>query len=218
MGATLRVACRQSQAVGWRRKAPAELPRRRGMKGAGQVVRASEVIARQEAEGRRPSPPRSAGSTVIDVEERPIIEELRVLGVDTFGVHHLRDKADQHPGMREVLFKHLELNYSEYVRSRMASALGGRKIARGEFDRLVSLYRSETSERVQGQFADAVSRAGAKYLDDVIELIKDESLGRSRVLLVSALTRSRQARAKETLRSLRYDPDLEAELSHRIKD
>jgi len=91
-------------------------------------------------------------------------------------------------------------------------------IGRAEFDRLVSSYLSEKSEGVKVQFADAVSRAGAKHLDDIVELINDDSLGASRVLLVGALTRSRQARAKETLRSLRHDPDLEAELAHRLTD
>lgn len=139
------------------------------------------------------------------------------MGVDAYGVHHLAGEADKHPGMREVLFDHLSRDYSEYVRSRMAAALGGPKITDDEFDRLVTAYRSERSDRVRQQFADAVSKSGPKHLDTVLELIRDTSLGTSRVLLVKALTRSKKPEARETLEELRDDPDLKPEIGRRLK-
>ncbi len=180
-------------------------------------MKASDLIAELKATGNYSEPPLPPGSTEIDEDERPVIEELRALGVDIYGVHHLQGKADQHPGMRDVLFDHLQRDYDDNVRAPMAAALGGTKMSNSDFGRLVAAYRAESSNRVRQQFASAVTQAAGGRLDQVIELIRDRELGNSRVLLVSALRRSRKPEARETLESLRSDPDLAVEIARRLK-
>jgi hypothetical protein len=180
-------------------------------------MKASDLIAELKAAGRYHEPPPPPGSTQIDDDERPVIEELRALGVDTYGVHHLQRKADQHPGMRDVLFDHLQRAYPDNVRAPMAAALGGKKLSDTDFARLVAAYRAENSEQVRQQFASAVTQSAAGRLDQVIKLIWDRNLGGSRVLLVQALRRSRKPEAREALESLRSDPDLEVEIARRLK-
>jgi len=180
-------------------------------------MKASDLIAELKAAGNYSEPPPPPGSTEIDDDERPVIEELRALGVDVYGVHHLQGKADQHPGMRDVLFDHLERDYPDNVRAQMAAALGGTKMSTADFGRLVAAYRTESSNQVRQQFASAVTQSAGGRLDQVIELIRDRELGNSRVLLVSALRRSRKPEARETLESLRSDPDLEVEIARRLK-
>ncbi|GAB3603377.1 hypothetical protein [Microbacterium aureliae] len=178
---------------------------------------ASELIEQMKKAGTHPEPPPPPGTTPTADDECPIIEDLRAIGVDTNGVHHLHGKADQHPGMRDILFEHLGRDYSEYIRSRMAAALGGKKASDAEFARLVAASRAETSDRVRQQFAAAIDQSAGGRIDEVIELIGDPSLGRSRVLLISALRRSRRPEAKQALESLRSDPILEAEIRRRLK-
>ena len=180
-------------------------------------MKASELIAEMKAADRDRGSPSPPGTNEIDDAERPVIEDLRALGVDTYGVHHLQGMADHHPGMRAVLFDHLERDNTEYVRSRMAAALGGTKMTDDEFDRLVAAYRGESSVRVRQQFAAAVAQSAGGRLPEVIELIRDPSLGDSRVQLIRALRRSRRPEARQTLESLRSDPDLKVEIARRLK-
>lgn len=160
--------------------------------------------------------PRPAGSSDVDEEERPIVDDLRTVGVDVTGVHQIRDKADAHPGMREVLLDHLSRDYSDNIRAAMAAALGGKKVG-DLFPRLAELYRGEKVGHVKEQYADAIARSGPDHLPDVMDLISDPSLGRSRVQLVKALTKSKKPEARATLESLRDDPDLKVEIGRRLK-
>ena len=125
-------------------------------------MKASDLIAEQRAAGTYQEPV-VGGFTDIEEDERPIVEELRALGVDTYGVHQLDGKGiDRIPGARAVLFEHLGRHDSEYIRSRLAANLGGPGMTDAEFEQLVAAYRSELSPRVQQQFAHAVSRCGPK--------------------------------------------------------
>ena len=179
-------------------------------------MKASDLIKTMKAADTSHEPPPPPGSMQIKDDERAVVEDLRALGADTYGVHRLRGLADQHPGVRDVLFDHLQRENTEYVRSRMAAALGGRKMTDADFGRRVAAYRAERSDRVRQQFAAAIAQSAGGRIDEVIELIRDPGLGPSRVLLVSALRRSRQPQARETLESLRSDPDLHAEIARRL--
>ena len=108
-----------------------------------------------------PSAVRPAGSTEIDEDERPVIEALREIGVDTYGVHRLRDLADRHPGMREILLEHLQRDYPDNVRAALAAALGGPTMG-DLFPVVVERYRAERSWQVKDQLADAISRSGPR--------------------------------------------------------
>jgi hypothetical protein len=54
-------------------------------------------------------------------------------------------------------------------------------------------------------------------LPALIELVADPTLGQSRLLLISKLSRSRQPEARAVLEKLRDDPDLYKEISYRLK-
>lgn len=182
----------------------------------GSDMKASDLVEEMKRAGKHVEP-KPAGGKTIDERHRPVVEELRDLGLDVYSVHDTRDKADLYPGMREVLLRHLERDYPTNIRARMASSLAGKKMG-DLWPEVVKRYRAEPDGYVKDQFADALARSsGGKHLDDIIELISDPNLGSSRVMLVQALTRSRQPRATATLESLRDDPDLTIEINHRLR-
>jgi hypothetical protein len=50
-------------------------------------------------------------------------------------------------------------------------------------------------------------------IDELIELVKDPSNGRARVLLLRGLRRSKQPQAKQAIEAVAFDPDLAVEIA-----
>ena len=74
---------------------------------------------------------------------------------------------------------------------------------------LVAAYRNEQEERPKQGFAAALAVvAGTGYLDELIALARDPSLGTSRVVLLGALERSKESKATAALMALGTDPEL----------
>jgi hypothetical protein len=82
---------------------------------------------------------------------------------------------------------------------------------------LVSQFRDETEKRVKDGLACAIAEtADAEVLGEVIDLVRDRQ-NSSRVLLLRALERSRDSRARATLMELGTDPELQAEIQDILK-
>lgn len=105
------------------------------------------------------------------------------------------------------------------VREGIARALGVPE-AKFAWEQLVRLYREEKDESARAGLAVAVANiavAHKELVEQVIPLAKDTSLGSSRLLLLIALERSPDPRARATLMELGTDPDLKEEIQVVLK-
>jgi hypothetical protein len=157
-----------------------------------------EQRSRREAEYRR--------------AEAPLVDELRASGFDVQSAWDLVNTPGSYPQAVPVLLEHLRRPYPAPVREGIARALAVPE-ARSGWAVLTQLYRDEPEERVRDGLAVAIA-AGATddVIGDVIALACDARHGSSRVLLLRALERSADPRARAALMGLGTDPDLAKEI------
>ncbi|PKM14188.1 MAG: hypothetical protein CVV12_15295 [Gammaproteobacteria bacterium HGW-Gammaproteobacteria-2] len=137
--------------------------------------------------------------------EQPLVDELRAAGFDVESAWELfnrkepwnkKERVKPYPEALLILLNHLERPYPDRVREGIARALA---VGRGTKDGLavaISLIAQENDE----------------LLEEVIALAKDRLHGESRVLLLGALERSSDPRAKAALMELGTDPELKLEV------
>lgn len=150
--------------------------------------------------------------------EKPLLEELRRAGVGVDSTWDLVNTSDPYPEALPILLEHLRRDYPDRVREGMARALAVQP-AGYAWDELVSLYRQEP-DGTDAKDGLAVAVSGAfpsERFDDLIELAKDREQGRSRILLLRAISRLRRPEATAALRELASDPDLEVEATHLLR-
>ena len=83
---------------------------------------------------------------------------------------------------------------------------------------LKRLYRDEPDHDVKDGLAAAIAGvANDDLIGEVIDLARDTSLGAGRLLLLSALERSKDPRARAALQDLATDPDLTLEIQDIFK-
>jgi hypothetical protein len=153
------------------------------------------------------------------IAEEPLLADLRQVGIDVDSVWLLY-KQHPYPSAIRVLLDHIERSYAPEIREGIARALAVPEAA-WAWDRLRAfLYREPAGQRRNVKFALAlavVDAAPKGSIDKMLELIRDSSLGSSRVAFVRPLMRSRDPRAAETLEQLRTDPDLTKEVQFRLE-
>ena len=144
--------------------------------------------------------------------EAPLIEELRAVGVHVGSVWDLVNTRDSYPKAVPILLASLHRAYPAPVREGIARALAVPE-AKLHWEMLKRLYRDEPGGRVKDGLAVAVAAtADDDVIGDVITLLRDTHLGPSRLLLLSALERSADPRARSTLMELGTDPELSREI------
>lgn len=158
-----------------------------------------EERAAQEAEYRR--------------AEVPLVAELRAAGFDIQSAWDLVNSPGSYPAAIPILLAHLPRPYPAAVREGIARALAVRDTKALGWQILTQSYVEEREIRVKDGLAAAVAAvADSEVLDDVVALARDTENGPSRVLLLSALGRSKESRAREALLGLESDPELTAEV------
>ena len=145
--------------------------------------------------------------------EAPLVQALAEVGLDVTSVWDLVNRTTRYyPEAVSVLLDHLQRPYPDAIREGIARALTVAD-ARSHWDTLTKLYREEQGRRTKDGLAVAIGGiATDEVLEDVIELAKDTRHGASRVLLLLALERSKDARAQQALMELGTDPELEKEI------
>lgn len=144
--------------------------------------------------------------------EKPLVEELRVAGFAVDSIWDLVNTAAPYVEALPILFAHLQRPYPGPVREGIARALGVPE-ARIGWDLLTRLFREERDRGAKDGLAVAIAAAADDtVVDDVIDFARDLDHGPSRLLLLSALERSRDPRARATLSDLAKDPDLTKEI------
>jgi hypothetical protein len=164
-----------------------------------------EEIDKRVAENRRAETPLVAELQAAGVQVRP--------GVLVETVWDLVNTASPYPEALPILLAHLPRPYPAAVQEGIARALAVPATRALGWEVLTRLYREEPVARVKAGLAAAIAAASAnEVLEDVLALVRDRRHGESRVLLLSALRRSRDPRAAAALVELADDPDLTKEI------
>ena len=144
--------------------------------------------------------------------EAALVEDLRAAGYQVQSVWDLVNTPGSYPRAVPILLAHLPRPYPGPVREGIARALAVPE-ARVGWDVLTRLYREERDKRAKDGLAVAIAAvADDAVIDDLITLTRDARHGPSRLLLLSALERSADGRARIALMDLRTDPEVEKEI------
>ena len=144
--------------------------------------------------------------------EAPLVDELRAAGYQVESAWDLVNTPGSYPKAVPILLAHLPRPYPAAVREGIARALAVREASCG-WEVLTRLYRDEHEVRAKDGLAVAIAAAANdELIGDVIALARDTSQGPSRLLLLGALERSADRRARAALMALGTDPDLTTEI------
>jgi len=144
--------------------------------------------------------------------EEPLVAELRRVGLVIESVWDLVNTTAPYPKALPILLEHLPRAYPGAVREGIARALAVPE-ARSGWNVLTQLYGDEQDKRVKDGLAVAIAgAANDELIGDVMALARDSRHGPSRLLLLRALERSDDPRARAALMDLGTDPDLQKEI------
>ena len=148
--------------------------------------------------------------------EEPLVADLRAVGFTVKSAWDLVNTTTPYPAALPILLKHLQLSYPAAVREGMARALAVPDAKFG-WSILLKLYDQEAEKRVKDGLSCALAAASDDdVIGDVIARARDPR-NAGRVLLLSALERSQDPRARATLMALGTDPDVYKEVEVILK-
>jgi|SRR5699024_1106357 len=164
-------------------------------------------VAKREREEKE----RNAREAEHRAAERPLVEELRAAGYKVDSAWDFVNTKDAYPKALPILLNHLGRAYPAPVREGIARAMAVPQ-SRFAWHDLLRHYRNEKSDRVKDGLAVAIAAAAhSGVLDELIALAKDQKHGTSRLLLLRALARFTDSKARAALMELGADPDLSEE-------
>jgi hypothetical protein len=149
------------------------------------------------------------------IEEAPIVEALREVGVNVESPWDLVNTGAPYPAAIPVLLEHFTRPYSTRAREGIARALAVPEAA-WAWDVLVTWFRNEPTAEPSGVKYALGCALSAAATDDVVEklidLVRDTSLGGDRTALLPALARSERPKARAALEALRTDSQLSRQI------
>jgi hypothetical protein len=149
--------------------------------------------------------------------EAPLVEELRKAGVPIGSVWELVNSANTYAQSFPILLDHLQRPYPDSVREGIARAMAV-PAAKFAWPLLITLFGQEQQRRAKDGLAVAISNiADDETLDELIAMARDVRHGESRLLLLSALERSRLPQARKALMELGGDPTLQKEVQRILR-
>ncbi len=159
----------------------------------------------------------AARTAVYRAEQAEMLAELRKVGIDIQLVSDLVNTSTNYGQAIPILVKHLPRPYSEATREGIARALAVPE-ARAWWSILLDEYRSAPATRgrasvKEGLAAALAATASDEVIGDLVAVATDPSQGETRVLLLSALRRSKEVEAKRALRELATDPVCAGEIA-----
>lgn len=164
---------------------------------------------------------RDQRSALWKIEQEPMLADLRQVGCSLNSVWDLVNTANKYTEAIPVLLKHLVRPYSDRIREGIARSLAVRE-ARYAWPLLVAEYRKAPmgvgEEGVKlgvknGLACALAATATDEVMGEMVMLAKDRSHGESRLLLLSALKKSKTDVAKRALTMLASDPALAKEIA-----
>lgn len=162
-------------------------------------AREDEARLRREAEYR--------------IAEAQLVDELRAAGFQVQSAWDLVNTPGSYSKAVPILLAHLPKPYPAAVREGIARALAVPDTKASGWNLLTRLYVDEPEARVRSGLAAAIAAAADdEVIGEVIALARDARQGSSRLLLLSALERSADPRARAALMDLGTDPELKKEI------
>lgn len=151
------------------------------------------------------------------IAEVPLVEALRDVGVNVGSAWDMHKAEGAFGAALPVLIEHLRRPYPSRVRQGIARSLTV-PAARPAWAEIVDLYVQESDLAVKDALAGVISvLAEADKISDVIALSRDRRHGASRMLLLHALDRSKDPKARATLMELGTDSDLRKEANFLLR-
>lgn len=147
-------------------------------------------------------------------EQKRLLQELSDVGIKLDSVWDLVNRKVPYPQAVPILLRHLALPYSDHIREGIARSLAIPD-AKDAWPIFVEEYR-KAPEGVEDGIARGAkvglacalnATVDSERMDELISLVKDKTLGETRVVLLHALRRSRLAVAKKALQEVADDPD-----------
>lgn len=168
-------------------------------------------------------------SARLRLEQAPILAELRKVGWNVESVWDLVNTSTRYSEVIPILLKHLVLPYSDRTKEGIARSLAvPEPEVRKAWPTLVEEYKKapmgtgivapgDTKEyrlSVKDGLACSLTVAVTdETMEELINIVKDRRHGKYRVLLLSALRKSKLPIAKQSIAELASDPDLEKEIA-----
>ena len=150
--------------------------------------------------------------------EAPVVSDLLAAGLGVESVWDLVNTGESYTAVLPILVDHLPRAYPAAIREGIARALAVKE-SRPWWDTLTRFYRAETDQRVRGGLAAAIAASATDdVLGELIDLVRQDNNGESRVILLSVLERSSNVLAGQVLQELTTDPLLgkQARISLRV--
>jgi HEAT repeat protein len=149
--------------------------------------------------------------------EAPLVNALRAAGFMVESSWDLVNTAVPYSGALEILLDHLSRPYPAAVREGIARALAVPQ-AKFAWKRIVKHFCDEQEARAKSGLAVTVAAtADNETIEELIALARDSRHGSSRVLLLRALDRSSDPRARAALVGLATDPELKLEVEFLLR-
>ena len=152
---------------------------------------------------------------LLRASEASLVLDLANIGIQVESVWELVNTSSSYDEAIPLLLDHLRRPYPDAIREGIARALAVRATRPLGWRILVDEYRR--TEHANNRVKDglAVALAGASddsVIQELIDLAKDKDNGRSRVLLLLGIKRSRRPEARQATIELADDPQLEKEI------
>jgi hypothetical protein len=176
------------------------------------MLKASEQYDAMVERDRQQEAERQARAAEWRRAETSLVEELKAAGFAVDSAWDLVNTSAPYPDALPILVDHLQRTYPSRVREGIARALA---VPQSKFawDVLTRLYRDEGERDAKDGLAVAISVvADDEVIDEVLALVRDERHGPSRILLLGALERSEDPRARAALMELGTDAELKKEI------
>lgn len=159
-------------------------------------------------------------SARLGVAEEPLVQALNAIGLDITSSWDLVNTRERYDAALPVLAEHLERDYPPEIQEGIARAMAVPESMpwREDFIRLIRT-RPPMPEGKRDGFRDGLAVAignttGPHNVWETIELLRDPSLGESRILMLSVLGKVKEPEVREALLELREsNPELRLAIS-----
>lgn len=159
-------------------------------------------------------------SARLGIAEEPLVQALNGIGLDITSVWDLVNTTDRYDSALPILAEHLERDYPPEIQEGIARAMGVPEAMpwRAVFIRMIR-SRPPMSPGKRDGFRDGLAVAignttGPHNVEETLELLRDRSLGESRILMTSIFRKLKDPVVQQALLDLRErEPELRIAIS-----
>lgn len=160
---------------------------------------------------------------LLRMEQRPLLEELKSVGVDVESVWKLVNRPNDYNQALPILIKHLRIKYSDTTTSGLVRAISISAAKKYEPAALLidlfKSYQDQTTTGVKWVIGNALTiLATKKDLPLLIEIVSDSAHGLSRRQLIKTIYRLGKNRPEVILllEHLEIEPDIVGQEARRV--